>query len=393
MQLDSIRNSLVQVAQGGQQGNPIEHAIIAYEGIINRLKRDRSQLQELVNEKAKAYRELQMKSQRELLDKALHIRLLEMEVESNGPKSHVPRPPGPEKVETDDLWVHSKKAKRIPRVAAASCSLSDYLQYARSSIPVIFTGLRNITNSPGLPDWTLDTLRASCGRSKAVTKTKSPHRDNQDSVLAGKRSWAGLEPAVEMTLAIFLDHLDKNPESNLYLHDINIETFCPSLLGSLSIPRFFANDQLQQVYSYTNSTVDAEEVGISQRDYWPSLFIGGKTTASALHADWGGTSAWMGLLQGRKHWVVASPSARRLLQEQVPTSSNPSAGRFNADLMQKFMNGDDDIEWADVLRDEGLYEDILEAGEVLFLPSECPHQVRNLDTVRSICPWLSGKHR
>jgi hypothetical protein len=151
--------------------------------------------------------------------------------------------------------------------------------------------------------------------------------------------------------------------ADLYLHDASIRDFCPHLLSNFTIPRFFTDDRLQLL---SNS---------KQTDYWPSLFIGGTSTASALHADWASTAAWMGLLAGRKHWAIAKPSARAALMELFPTDQARTQGRFNSSLLSGEPH-------SPLLRPGEIYEDILEAGEVLFIPADCPHQVQNLDKVR-----------
>ncbi|RHY60017.1 hypothetical protein DYB30_008087 [Aphanomyces astaci] len=93
---------------------------------------------------------------------------------------------------------------------------------------------------------------------------------------------------------------------------------------------------------------------------------------AGLHVDWGATSAWMGLVQGRKRWRIAPPSARPFLYEQ------PGAdGKFDADLMAPNMTA------FPLLRHVPVYDGVLEAGEVMFIPADCPHQVVNLELVRS----------
>lgn len=384
LELASARDQFRR-ASGDDLSTSIERGADAYERVIEHLLSDRRELRTLVDDKASAYRRLQAGSKRESLDLSRRVRILETEVARHDLRSRVPRPPRAiELHEETSVWVHGGRAKRIPRVRAANCSYSEYLRLARSSTPVIFTGFRDLPHSPGLPDWTFETLLRDCGQARVRLKKSVFGADSDKVSLASQHFGAGMEPAAESTLAAFLGDLMVDNSSELYLHDASIANFCPSLLDSFYVPRFFVEDRMQLVYSAYNSSVDFDDVGIQQRDYWPSLFIGRKATASSLHGDWGGTAAWMGLLRGRKHWVIASPATRALLREEVPTSSRPAPGRFSADLMRKYMSESDDAQWADVLREGELFEDVLEAGEVLFLPAECPHQVRNLATVREI---------
>ena len=161
------------------------------------------------------------------------------------------------------------------------------------------------------------------------------------------------------------------PESyaDLYLHDTSVKSFCPDLLASFSYPRFFVYDLLQAVAS-------------PQRDYWPSLFVGGQATASALHADWGATAAWMGLLQGRKRWVLAPRQHKHLLYERVPQGAGGQEGKFDANLLHPRRDHSHNSSAFPLVNEADLYDDVLEAGEIIFIPGDCPHQVENLERVR-----------
>ncbi|GAB9472427.1 hypothetical protein Gpo141_00009605 [Globisporangium polare] len=259
-----------------------------------------------------------------------------------------------------------------------------YLQYAKSSTPVIFTGW-------SVPKWTLESLRATCGEADVVLKAQQHTRHNLNSRV-GSSAWAGIQTVAKAKLSAFIDDLTNSfsnltkpgwPKSymDLYLHDMSIARFCPQLLADplFKIPAFFTRDLLQQI-------------DIKQNAYWPSLFVGGASTSSGLHSDWGSSAAWMMVLQGRKHWVIAKPSSRAALFECVPTLENPTEGRFDGDLMKDTSssseNGNDGASCGDLptslLEPGEVFEDVLETGEVLFIPADCPHQVRNLDTTVTI---------
>ncbi len=55
---------------------------------------------------------------------------------------------------------------------------------------------------------------------------------------------------------------------------------------------------------------------------------------------------------------------------------NTPSGVFDADLMAPNLTAFPLLSYVDY------YEAILEAGEVIFIPANCPHQVINLDMVR-----------
>lgn len=203
--------------------------------------------------------------------------------------------------------------------------------------------------------------------------------------MVSRLEYLDCNPQQPLSLSLSLSHTHYAPRPksymDLYLHDMSIARFCPQLLADplFKIPAFFTRDLLQQI-------------DIKQNAYWPSLFVGGASTSSGLHSDWGSSAAWMMVLQGRKHWVIAKPSSRAALFECVPTLENPTEDRFDGDLMKDTSssseNGNDGASCGDLptslLEPGEVFEDVLEAGEVLFIPADCPHQVRNLDTVRTV---------
>ncbi|ETV68168.1 hypothetical protein, variant 1 [Aphanomyces astaci] len=267
-----------------------------------------------------------------------------------GIKSTVPTIPGNSSSTTS---VHdSIKTIPIRRFDSRTLSYAEYRHLATHSVPFILTHAKMLPFTPGVPPWSLHVLNATCGTRSAVLKHQCPH----------KSTWAGIESVTYAALHEFLydiHHRKHEPWpkslSSLYLHDESVTSFCPDLLQSFVIPKYFARDALQ--HTCTKNT-----------RYWPSLFVGDARTSSGLHVDWGATSAWMGLVQGRKRWRIAPPSARPFLYEQ------PGAdGKFDADLMAPNMTA------FPLLRHVPVYDGVLEAGEVMFIPADCPHQVVNLE--------------
>jgi hypothetical protein len=269
-----------------------------------------------------------------------------------------------------DQPLNSRQSKKIPRIHASNLTYEKYLEYASQTIPLIITGLRDEPNSPGLPDWSLENIYRLCGNKQVSLKRKIDKETNASIAM-----WAGIETVAETKLKEFIHDIVAKPRkrdgwpkdmADLYLHDMSIPKFCPELLKMYHVPRFFTYD-LMQALSSTN-----------QKDYWPSLFIGGKSTASSLHTDWGSTAAWMGLLKGRKHWVIAKPNQNALLYDQTQPydPNNPrNEGIFASDLINP------DLDKFPLLSQIDYYEDILHAGELIFIPADCPHQVQNLELV------------
>lgn len=95
---------------------------------------------------------------------------------------------------------------RILRVDASNCSYEQYLQYAKSSTPVIFTGW-------SVPKWTLESLRATCGEADVVLKAQQHTRHNLNSRV-GSSAWAGIQTVAKAKLSAFIDDLT-NSSSNL----------------------------------------------------------------------------------------------------------------------------------------------------------------------------------
>ncbi|DBA05354.1 TPA: hypothetical protein N0F65_007516 [Lagenidium giganteum] len=352
--------------------------------LVTQLHEQNQRLRDDLNEKAQAYGDLYRRTLQEKHELERRIRELEKQakttphqvnefvISASGRKKNV-------------VKKRKSNSQRIDRHTVTNFTYDHYLEYARSFTPVIITGLQDQPGRPGLPDWNLDFLSQRCGDADVVLKRKKIHSNTTSSVSASAAMstamWAGIEQVAKVPLRDFLtDYTSENhnrtwyephvflydnaPSIHLYLHDMSVRKFCPQLLDSFVIPRYFADDRLQLLEHSP------------QRDYWPSLFIGDASTASALHADWAATSAWMGLLQGRKHWVIAKPTACAALFEQTPDADAPTEGRFAADWIHEYANASRYTRTS-----VEIYEDVLEAGEVLFIPANCPHQVQNLEKV------------
>jgi hypothetical protein len=256
----------------------------------------------------------------------------------------------------------------IDRFHVSNFSYGEYLRYASSSTPVIVQGLSEIffedsagkKLQPGLPNWTYKRLRKLCGDRLLTLKTT----DMNDT-----HSWARVKPHKKLLGAAYLEavHLESiapgthHSLRSLYLHDAPLASICPKLLDDVVVPRYFSADIMQRIPSSTHRS------WAGYRDYWPSIFIGGEETGSALHADWCNTQAWMGLVAGRKRWRIVHPRDRHLLHEDSLRTNV-----FPTDLFAPGKKNYPTVEFASV------YEAILEPGEVIFVPSGAPHQVINI---------------
>ena len=256
----------------------------------------------------------------------------------------------------------------IERFDANNFSYAEYLRYAKSSTPVIITGLSShVTHDniiPGLPNWNIDRVNRLCN--DRLFELKKMDLNSTDS-------WARIKLEKKVVAKQYLDIMEfgnitsVSQLHDLYLHDAALNKACPKLLKDVIVPKYFAEDLMQRIpgnlhWQWKN-----------YRDYWPSIFIGGKDTSSALHADWANSAAWMGLISGKKRWRIVHPRDRHLLYED-PLKINV----FPSDLFKPDDNKFPTVKHATV------YEAILEPGEVIFIPSAAPHQVLNIGETVSI---------
>lgn len=251
------------------------------------------------------------------------------------------------------------------RIDYKDITYDDYIALANLYVPIILTGAAEIDGRPGVPDWTFERIAQTCGHEEVGLQFKSIEFESE---------WAGIDEVTEKPLAHFIrdvqnQSLEKGwPDSlkDLYLHDWSLPYNCPELLDDYVVPKYFSLDYLQR-------TTDSS----SHSDFWPSLFIGNKGTASGLHADWAATSAWMGLIKGRKLWAIGTPMDRPLYDESA-TDENKFAGNIL----------EPDLETHPLQKYTLFYESILEAGEIIFIPAACPHQVKNLELIIAVAANL-----
>jgi hypothetical protein len=173
-------------------------------------------------------------------------------------------------------------------------------------------------------------------------------------------------------------HNDPRGKVTLMLHDFSLGIHCPKLANFTLVPKLFADDIMQRIP--VHSTLPSWRYF---RDYWPSLFLGSQGSGSAIHADWAGTSAWMGMLAGSKRWRIVPPVERPLLDEgplnifalSLSEEIKPAEVAGDATSHPDLRPND-----AEVLSMLSIYECVLREGEVLFVPPESAHQVENLET-------------
>eukprot|EP00040_Diaphanoeca_grandis_P013501 m.68239 g.68239 ORF g.68239 m.68239 type:complete len:857 (+) comp23935_c0_seq1:207-2777(+) len=173
-------------------------------------------------------------------------------------------------------------------------------------------------------------------------------------------NWGGLSYHSDTTLNNAFEVLRTTKDPLVYgVFDTPLPRACPEVLNDFVMPKYFANDYMQLV---------SHDLQLEYRDSWPSFFLGKANTTANLHVDMFGSSFWMAVFQGRKHWRFVDESQRGLLYENRPTNDFPDVDLFNPDY-EKFP----------LLRHVRTFDVILEPGDLIFVPGGSPHQVRNLD--------------
>ena len=95
-------------------------------------------------------------------------------------------------------------------------------------------------------------------------------------------------------------------------------------------------------------------------------------TQSDLHIDSGGTHFWMQLHSGRKHWRFFDKDSHIDLYPIM------SSDKFAVDVFNP------DYKTHPLFARAKMYEAFQEPGDLMFIPANCPHAVRNLDGIHAL---------
>ncbi|KAF0686499.1 Aste57867_21686 [Aphanomyces stellatus] len=235
-------------------------------------------------------------------------------------------------------------------------------RYATAGLPVVIRhGASLVTKEL----WSLESLQRNPALASLTVETK---RTVVDSV-----RWARLEDGPRVPLA----HL---PKAGLYVHDVSLPLHLPQLMaqdGGVHIPAYFARDYLQHA-----------PPGALYRETWPSLFVGPAGTASQTHIDSFGSNFWMALMEGRKRWRLIHPDDVHLLYPTWHVGTPDIV--FAVDMTQDDASSRHQHALFQYAR---VYECILEAGDILFVPAGAPHYVENLtDTTALSCNYIDASN-
>eukprot|EP00936_MAST-01D_sp_MAST-1D-sp1_P001291 g1291.t1 len=233
----------------------------------------------------------------------------------------------------------SPGTKRIAR--ERGLSLQDfYEKYADKQIPVIIEDTAHTYEN-----MTAANLKDVCGN-KEVSVARRVKKD-QDT-------WAG----IDWESAGKLGDVMQNPglgegQGTVGVFDWSLARHCPEMLKKhYSVPKYVAQDYLQRIpHSYKNF----------YRDAWPSLFVGADTTFGACHKDVFGSAFWQYVIEGEKEWHIVD---------------NPEGTDFYGGAEGETVNH---------------YHDIVAPGELLIIPGNCFHQVRNKGITLSLAGNYVGR--
>ena len=293
-------------------------------------------------------------------------------------------------------------------------------KFEKEGVPVIFRGLATELvggggENKGKGENILSLLSLSSVRSALRGRRVQVRRH-----VEGSRAWARLEPvpgsvAIEELIRVGASKAQGEEESaktwvqpELYLHDLSLPLNCPALLDAVGfrIPKYFSDDRLRLAREV------AEEAGCCDVMYtrsWPSLFVGAKGTRSDVHVDAARTSFWMALFQGRKEWTVWRAEDAPLLGPRYHEGSldpvfavevqeggrvRRSSASTAAAAAAAAPSSAPAIETAPVAAAAALpphFQAVLEPGDVIFIPSGCPHHVRNVEDTVAISANVIGE--
>ena len=151
---------------------------------------------------------------------------------------------------------------------------------------------------------------------------------------------------------------------------------CPTLLDELDLPSFLlkpkdtendGNGAWPQQHGYQ---AVSHPIHLRPSTYFCWAYVGEKHTGSKTHVDVLMSDAWLVILTGKKRWAMVHPLDKHYVM-------NPATGEF-ADLFNL------DHDKFPEARKARLSIFVQNAGDAVFVPSEAPHCVENLEFSFSI---------
>lgn len=240
----------------------------------------------------------------------------------------------------------------VPRLnGSAPDAIREFFERFHNRQPVVIEGVLGAW--PAMR-WSAEALAARCPAARLpVYKYEQAASD-----------WAGLRDAGQPLLAEYLrGEFGKRgdvaaAEEVRYGLEMSLRNECPRLLEDVRIPAYFVDDLLVRHY---------------KKAAWPTLIAGPRGTRSGLHRDTHDLPFWMALFVGRKRWRIFRP-------DDPDVSAYYQADR-NGFVFDAFAP---DFARHPRLGAAEVYEHVLEAGQLLYIPSGAPHAAFNLEDTIAI---------
>jgi hypothetical protein len=268
--------------------------------------------------------------------------------------------------------------------------LTDYdefhKRYTIPATPVILSNV-SMTDHP----YTLDYLAEQCGAMDVTSCVKVSNPVGKKSANA----WGGLDDYQldkslmnpermaneynrDLTLQQFVSLSQKL--DTIYIHDCDLPDNCASILHEETLYDEHQKFRIPSVLASWDLFHRVPLYGYSSA--WPSLFIGKKGSNSKIHVDSGASGFFMYLVSGRKRWIIAKPSERPFLYENIDQKSMIAdvLGIDKSEVANEFLSKRFPL----LHRVEDMYEVIQQPGQLIYIPPDSPHAVENLDDIIGI---------
>ena len=214
-------------------------------------------------------------------------------------------------------------------------------EYASIGKPVIITD--EMKDWKALTKWSFDFFKSS----KDGKSIKREVKDDKQTLYE------------VMTLADYIDYISVcEREKPLYFANCFIYNF-PELLKDYKEPAYLKS-WLQRL---------PKEILIKYGFDDPELFVGSKGTSIGLHKDPNNCAAWLGIIYGRKQVLLFTPDQEKFMYKgEGDLKDQGEVDAFNPDL-EKFP----------LFAKAKPVEFILEPGEILYIPPNWWHHVKNIE--------------
>mmetsp|Transcript_22013 Transcript_22013/g.53273 ORF Transcript_22013/g.53273 Transcript_22013/m.53273 type:complete len:495 (-) Transcript_22013:80-1564(-) len=233
----------------------------------------------------------------------------------------------------DASWIEG--SLRIPR--ERNLSLQDYYEkYEDAQTPVIIEDY-----AAAFAGMSEANIKAVCGSKVASVARRVDDKEgswaNIEWFHSGslEKTWEDIR--TESKKAKF-DDFEPVEGTLLGLFDWSLQKACPEVLEKhFVVPKYLAQDYLQRV---------PHHIDVNYRDVWPSLFIAIDGGYGGTHRDVFGSGFWMYVMEGAKEWVIVD--------------STEGLNFFGSDKPRVRQ-----------------YHDVVQKGQLLIIPGNRWHQVRN----------------